>query len=1749
MVQIDFAGGSDVGRAVAVQSDDKIIVVGRAASSTTPPTPETDSFVLRLTSGGTLDSTFGTGGKATFPAGGSSVPDWGTSVKIQSDGKIIVASNIETNPMVSYQSAVARFSSAGVLDPGFGTGGTVLFTEISETEPATRLALQPDGRILLAETRRISWHDSAIVKRLTASGVRDNTFGTGGEARVSYSAGDSSSHCGAIAVQDNGKIVIAGDITTPIPSTEHALARLTGFGTLDRDFGNDGVITGSTGEELSALAIQADGKIVAGGSVFISSGMDSGIDFALLRFLGDAPGAAPEIMVGDGSSVAGAEIGSGQAAAVDFGATALDATVTRVFTIGNGGTATLTISSVAAPPGYTVTGAPASIPAYGSASFQIRLEAASLGPVSGTMTITCNDPDEASFTFPVTASVTLNGPSPGTLDGSFGISGKMLSGGAADESARALAMMADGSFVIAGSHDEMMETHVLVERYQPHGVLDPSFGNGGRALIWLDANPVLDIRGVAVQPDGKVLVAGRASTTSRGQGALLLRLNANGTLDAGFGTGGFTIHGAGINDKTGAGIAVTSTGKIVVGGSTDSVTGMQFMLLRFTSGGVLDPTFAGGGEVQTAFLGASQQAANALLLLPGDEIILGGYAQFASLKDLALARYTSGGALDPTFGTGGRVTADAGSSIDSIQSLAHTGAGEIVASGEGGGGPPPMGLGFLAARFTSAGALDTSFNTTGTQTVVFPSGIGFGGARAVAVQGNGKIVLAGSATVGANNEFALARLTTAGLLDTSFGVGGKIVTSIGSGTDEARALGLQGHGRIVVAGDSWNGFENERDFAVARFHGDIIIPGPEIVVLEGGDVPISTGGSTSFGPVGLAQTRIKTFTVRNVGSQTLASLALSKTGGESGDFALGALGSASLAPGASTTFTVSFTPPALGLRGTSVHIASNDASENPFVIQVSGQSVSPPVNDGFASRASLGSSPSVNVTGSNIGGSLEAGEVNPGNMGGASVWHEWTAPASGWVTVHTVTSTTANQLDTVVAIFTGSTLGGLTMLGYNDESRAQEDFLDYPESFGPSRLSFFAASGTSYKIAVHGYASPGEDPATGSFELHIAPATAPPAQVLAVSLTRATVDVNSAAQSTSVSLTIETTTPLFPSGFLSCSPSSPSATYPGAPVNLTDMDRTSGTATLGVYQKSITIHRYSPPGQWPLPVTIGLPGPMPGSAVTFFNWSPQGNDLLEDSYLIPSPAGKHLAVQNTGAVDAEPPALAGFSTDSTDFNVTMGSEIAHITIQVTDALSGFQSGSLSLVKSDFSQASAQSFQAPPFTGDENDGTYNFMLTVPASFTTGQYFWELSLLDKAGNTLLASGRAPEGDDYDPLLGAAAVTVTNNNLPEINVSLDMYASLTDGSTTPVSFGSAGVGVPVVKTFTIYNSGTLALSGISISKDGPHAADFTIGSPGMSSVPPGMSTTFNVTFNPSATGMRTAAIHIASNDGDESPFDINLAGTGTHFFSTTGSTSGRARWRRPDAHGNSPPISLSITGLDVPYHVLGFTVGVTGAHTMKCQANTPLWDTYLFLYSGSFDPDAQLSSVIVGNDESGPPGMGLSGFTANLQSGTTYFLVSTGSYNLSAGPFTLTIEGPGAVSVLPPAIHTWRQTHFGTTSGTGNSADDADPEKDGIPNLLEFATNGNPNLSSPMPGIVSMDSGGSFLRFDYTRSKAALIGGTKFIVEWSDDLASGTWTAEGVGETVLSSTSATQQVRASAPSFMPPSPGRRFMRLRVE
>jgi uncharacterized delta-60 repeat protein len=351
---------------------------------------------------------------------------------------------------------------------------------------------------------------------------------------------------------------------------------------------------------------------------------------------------------------------------------------------------------------------------------------------------------------------------------------------------------------------------LTVTVHGPPGSLDTSFA-GGKVILPV-GNSDDYCYAMAVQADGKVVLAGRAAE-HLGDLAVV-RLDRDGTLDATFGTGGKVTTDLAGRSETANAVAVQADGKIVVAGTTTSVgTGNDFVVARYTVNGALDTEFGSGGKVVTSF-GDDSDTAYALVIQPDGKLVVGGDSNQAGVVptglDFALARYNSDGSLDASFGTGGKVTTSlaAHGGRDSIYALALQpvdGEARIVAAGGEGD--------FAVARYRADGQLDSSFATGGKLMAVFGSVIG--AARAVAVAVDGSVVVAGHD----NHDFAVVRLDRNGQMDGGFGTGGKVVTAVSTTSwDEAQGLAIDADGKIVVAGWAFeNGTSG--NFALVRYDG------------------------------------------------------------------------------------------------------------------------------------------------------------------------------------------------------------------------------------------------------------------------------------------------------------------------------------------------------------------------------------------------------------------------------------------------------------------------------------------------------------------------------------------------------------------------------------------------------------------------------------------------------------------------------------------------------------------------------------------------------------------------------------------------------------------------------------------------------------------------------------------------------------------------------------------------------------------
>ena len=353
----------------------------------------------------------------------------------------------------------------------------------------------------------------------------------------------------------------------------------------------------------------------------------------------------------------------------------------------------------------------------------------------------------------------------GQLDVTFGTGGRTttdfgpgLNGGAND-----VVLQPDGKILVAGSvgPSGAQAGSWMVARYDSSGNLDTSFGIGG-FFIKRFGSTYETARKLLVQPDGKIVVMGYAGTDHGVYDIIVMRLNANGTLDDGsagdstpgdsFGTGGFNRLNLGETDLVG-GLARQPDGKLLVSGSTGPLFGADSsIVIRYNVDGSLDSSFGNAG-IAVANV-SNRNSASSIAIAADGSILVGGIRFINEFREYSLLRYTASGQLDTTFGESGRATAGMATPTNGVHGLVVQSDGKILGIGTtlNGTGAENVGL----VRWNPDGSLDMGFGRDGNGTVVADLTGNQDEFYNLVIQSNGRIVVAGFSMVAGSADFSLA---------------------------------------------------------------------------------------------------------------------------------------------------------------------------------------------------------------------------------------------------------------------------------------------------------------------------------------------------------------------------------------------------------------------------------------------------------------------------------------------------------------------------------------------------------------------------------------------------------------------------------------------------------------------------------------------------------------------------------------------------------------------------------------------------------------------------------------------------------------------------------------------------------------------------------------------------------------------------------------------------------------------------------
>jgi uncharacterized delta-60 repeat protein len=357
------------------------------------------------------------------------------------------------------------------------------------------------------------------------------------------------------------------------------------------------------------------------------------------------------------------------------------------------------------------------------------------------------------------------------MDAGFGDGGIVLTNINGSDFSFAVALQPDGKILTAGTSNYGF----AVNRYNNDGTLDRTFGSSGTVLRYF--GPYNLAYGLAIQPDGRILIAGyQQNGTGADPGftvtPLVVRLNQDGSPDSGFGSGGVAIVGQAPVESAKS-IALQQDGKILVAGNRIVPAGAmrgpsQFAVSRLGPDGGLDPAFGSSGKITTSF--NLVDFLNTILLQSDGKLIAVGDSGADDTgetdgRSIAIARYNSDGSLDPGFGAGGRVvTSMPGGAVGYGAALQPD--GKLIVTGANGSR-------LVLARYNPDGSLDQTFGTGGLVSPI--EGEGY----SVAVGSDGKILVGGSASGGGVDDFAILRFSADGSPDAGFGTGGAAMMDVG----------------------------------------------------------------------------------------------------------------------------------------------------------------------------------------------------------------------------------------------------------------------------------------------------------------------------------------------------------------------------------------------------------------------------------------------------------------------------------------------------------------------------------------------------------------------------------------------------------------------------------------------------------------------------------------------------------------------------------------------------------------------------------------------------------------------------------------------------------------------------------------------------------------------------------------------------------------------------------------------------------
>ena len=401
---------------------------------------------------------------------------------------------------------------------------------------------------------------------------------------------------------------------------------------------------------------------------------------------------------------------------------------------------------------------------------------------------------------------------PGDLDlnfGTDGISTVDANSQGLDDGANMITVQSDGGLLVVGrikTGTFVTESDMLIARYSTDGIVDPQFGQSGFTITDLGGE-FESLFGIYEKPDGKILAGGSSNQSGNSQ-QTLIQYNENGLIDQNFGNNGVIYTSATLSSASITSMVSDSDGNVLTTGSGNG----NILVVKFENNGTLYNSFGTSG-VAIHDLGLIESGYEMLLQTDGKILVTGTQNESGNPENGIVVRLESDGSLDLTFNGTGWVDLALSENTDRSTDLALLPDGRILVTGIVPNASVTA-LEIFAVRLMPDGSYDNTFGTNGIAR--YDIGAGDDYANDVILQPDGKAIIGGYENDGNDNNFCLIRINEDGTLDQTFGDNGVVITEVSTDNDRIASMALQPDGKLVVAGSARIGTND--DIALARYH-------------------------------------------------------------------------------------------------------------------------------------------------------------------------------------------------------------------------------------------------------------------------------------------------------------------------------------------------------------------------------------------------------------------------------------------------------------------------------------------------------------------------------------------------------------------------------------------------------------------------------------------------------------------------------------------------------------------------------------------------------------------------------------------------------------------------------------------------------------------------------------------------------------------------------------------------------------------